>query len=199
MDADSDNLNREGKSLCFAEKGLEWESHHLVLCGGPYQRQTRRGPHGVGRHQHPPPRFHRQPPHGPRCRPSPQPCRTWVTSLVCFAKSEIGKARASRATIDVAKAPNSTARQTFFHMSTPLFTSQFNSAARNALRPPSIALHVDLFSIVDGCPELPRFSHQTNTAKRLCPPSTREASSQRKARTASAVTSPFCPPQVTRR
>ena len=159
----------------------------------PYQRHTRRGPHRVGRHQHPPPRFQRQPPQRPRCRPSPQPCRTCVTSLVCFARCEIGKARASSATIDVAKAPNSAARQISFRMSTPFFIASVQLRSLERSQAPYIAPSVDLFSIGD-CPEFPMFSRETIPLERLCPTGHPEAASSQ--RTASAVTSPFCPPQV---
>jgi hypothetical protein len=51
-----------------------------------YQRQTRRGPQGVGRNQQRRPhgpQFRRQPPQGPRCQPGPQPPATCVMNDCC--------------------------------------------------------------------------------------------------------------------
>jgi hypothetical protein len=77
--------------------------------GRDYQRQTRRGPQGVGRNQQrrpQGPQLRRQPPQGPRCQPGPQPPAISMTSDGCFNREgEAGTAPASAKDISATGQP----------------------------------------------------------------------------------------------
>lgn len=87
---------RDEDELAYRQKKTPRSGVFTVLAD--HQRQTRRGPHGVGRNQQRRaigPQFRRQPPQGPRCQPSPQPPATSVTSDGCSnLKGEAGTASA---------------------------------------------------------------------------------------------------------
>ena len=113
---------RASKKICrafLARNPNEWRAKSIEnpAMGGVFERkmrmiyqwQKRRGPQGVGRkkQRRHAPQLRRQPPHGPRCHPSPHPPATCVMNDCCGVggKSDAGTAPASketRATIQLA-------------------------------------------------------------------------------------------------
>lgn len=85
-------MPRPDRRKNFAARGfpISTRCHH---------RQNRRGPQGVGRkkQRRHAPQLRRQPPHGPRCQPNPQPPATRVMNDCCSSgKCEAGTAPASK-------------------------------------------------------------------------------------------------------